>query len=444
MCGITGWARHPESGEANLDLAIEIGTELLRRNEVRGHHATGIAAIGGSNPFLLKRAVESSKFIASALYKDTMAAISADTSVLLGHTRHASHANGHVDEAAHPFEDGPIVGVHNGVIYNWRAIETKLRREERTPLTDPYWINDSQAAFALLSRVKDPVKALDSLDGWWALAWTKGKSLFFTRTQIELSAAYVGSMKTLFWSSDGTVLRSVLDAAGVGKYDLWLFKSNTVYRYEPKNFTETSANGVKRDAPFRGINHYNRTAHVNGANPTSFYYTNRPTGTSATTPPTGYSVTRTYPSGRQWDSRTAREYDDPDTLNTVTPEGNIVRRPKIKEPKATKGMQRAESEMDRVWDVIGILNTKLMTLRAEMDVLKAENDHLYAALNEKKPEVFDLPSDESPYADGPSCGQLDLMDMTECRECHQTDNEPKLPVPGGEFVHEDCVLSTLT
>lgn len=385
---------------------------MLLKNEVRGHHATGVAAVGGDRPFLLKRAVEASKFVKSALYQETMQGLAENTPILLGHTRHASHSNGHLDEAAHPFQDGAIIGTHNGVIYNWREIEAKLRDAEKTPAETPHWINDSQAPFALLDRIKDPVKALDTIDGWFALAWTRGKTLYFARTQIELSAAYVGSLRTLFWSSDAAVLRSTLDAAGITGYDQWLFNKNTVYQYNPMKFDAKSANGTKRDAPFRGITMSSRYRPVNGARPTELL------GGL----PGGYSTTRTYPSGRSWDSRSAREVDAPT------------------EPKPTKGMKRAESDMDRVWDMVSILNTKILTLRAEVDVLRAENEHIYKLLNEKRPEIFEVNAatccepDETDENDG---------DVDRCVECGRVDAKPKLTLPDGTFIHEGCIFQGL-
>jgi hypothetical protein len=435
MCGICGMARHPDGDD--VDVAKGIVLTLLERNESRGSHATGIAVqsqnpVDGQNPWIFKRAIEAKKFVKGEPFLNAWASVVSDTQIILGHTRHATHANAHEDHAAHPFQVGSVVGAHNGIIRNWREIEKKyngwLASDAPTgsPTLPAVWVNDSQAAFGALDMIKDPVKATDELDGYFALSWIKGGKLFLCRANSpELSAAYVPSMKALFWSSERHVLADVLRQHGLkdgqqGDFDLWTCKPGTIYKYDPTAFTDKGANGTKKDAPFRGIGANNRNVIVNGANPTEIM------GTRGTTSQVtgGYSTHRVVPDRYErsrWNGTTATEEFDSSTE---------MRR------KRSLGGKNAESEMDRVWDMIAKLNRELTDARGRLTVAEAEIEHLYAALNEDKPEVFD-------YAEAPCCGadasgQMSLLPR--CKECKSGDGE-LLRVPGtNEFVHPKCVM----
>lgn len=461
MCGLAGLARHPKA--PNLELSLAIFSTLLERNEVRGHHATGVAAVGGSKPFLMKKAVEATKFVKSDLYRERVMGLAGNTPILIGHTRHATHANAHQDEAAHPFHIGKVVGAHNGVIHNWRSIEEKVFAKNDGHVR---WINDSQAAFAVLDKWSDPVRATDELDGWWALTWTRDKHLFMCRTGVDLHAAYVGSLRTMFWSSTYEHLNSTLRAAGIDTFDIWKINANTIYKYDPTQFTAESANGTKRDAPFRGIGQERRGVQLGSSG----------RGDDVRG---GYSTVRTYPSGRTWDATLAREVEAP------VVEGAS---------KDLASLGKFGKEMQRVWDYIAKLNTRLAAVEGENEQLRAEVDHLYALLNEDYPERFEqgddddasseaLPDDDTEPTDGPYAddAQLTLADEERarrsrlaglepgstaleytrsvqaqqadraqavaadrrCAECHEGEQPGRtlLTLPEGGYVHDTCVMT---
>lgn len=192
MCGLCGIARHPKAeGLPQLKVALDV---LLLAMERRGHHATGLAVVGGSDPFLWKTATEASKVVKSEAWAGVQRRIRPNARVLLGHTRHATLNNAGLDEAAHPFKEGVIVGAHNGMIWNWQAVARKLKR--------PDLILDSQVVFAALQQARKPEDALDLLDGWWALTWTKNTDLHVTRTaDVPLCMAYVPDWRALVWAS---------------------------------------------------------------------------------------------------------------------------------------------------------------------------------------------------------------------------------------------------
>lgn len=389
MCGIAGVARHPE-GRPVAELQSVL-TRLLQANEARGHHATGVAAPLDPGRPILKLALEASKFVRIPAYEEflTTAAVENST-VLLGHTRHATHANAHEDRAAHPFRDGPIVGVHNGVIYNWQEVEAALRKERPNEAREK-WCNDSQAAFAVLANQKNPAKALDVLDGWWALTWAKGRSLFMCRTDnVPLHCAYVGVWRALVWSSEERPLRAALEAEGLtlADYDLWQLKPGTIYRYDTAAFTEGSAHADKQSAPFNGI----RTAkgtRFNSARPDML--------PGKKTPRTGMSTQRTLaPGGPGWDPIRAEE-------RTTRADG-LPDRPRV----------YSIGDIEKNFQA---LHDKINALQSKVDVQAVELDHLYKLLNEQRPEVFE-----------------------ECGVCHQGGGE-LVALPDGGAVHVHCIFT---
>jgi glucosamine 6-phosphate synthetase-like amidotransferase/phosphosugar isomerase protein len=247
MCGLAGFARHPNGEDA--ELATLIGLDLLLAMQSRGTHATGIAAFGDES-FICKSAVPASVAIDSKPWQEAISRITDKTTVLLGHTRHSTHpANTRLDEAAHPFRIGNVVGAHNGMIQNWRDVWNQIGNKNQ-----PLWIVDSQAAIGALDAIDDPVKALDTLDGYWALSWMKRNDLYFARTsQAPLSVAYVTEMRTLFWCSTMVALEAVLKHAGLKKYDAYELGPNNVYRINPGKFDERGIHAEMKHAPFKGL-----------------------------------------------------------------------------------------------------------------------------------------------------------------------------------------------
>ncbi len=252
MCGLAGYARHPDGKDA--DVAALIGLDLLVAMERRGAHATGIAVFGADDAFICKSAVPARVALESAPWKAALEKIDAKTTIFLGHTRHSTHpTNTRLDEAAHPFHIGDVVGAHNGVIQNWRDVWNEVGNKNQ-----PVWMVDSQAAFGALDAIKDPVKALDLLDGYWALSWVKGDHLFFARTQgwgSPVAVAYVPSMQTLYWSSLMDPLEQILRKAGLEKkdYDAYELGPNNVYRANPLRFDDKGPHMEMKHAPFNGL-----------------------------------------------------------------------------------------------------------------------------------------------------------------------------------------------
>lgn len=244
MCGLTGFALHPDSDADTRTKATLVFTDLMWNLERRGKHATGIATNRG---YLFKKAVDVRTLVKSSVW-DTIVDATRESTITLGHVRYSTHPqNTHLDASAHPFVEGRITGAHNGIIYNWRDVATTY------DIVTDETSNDSQAPFWLLDRIKNPVKALDTLDGYWALTWIKGDSLFMCRTSdAPLTCAYVPSLRTLFWHSEYVMLKEVLAMNEIADFEIWDVKPNTIYRFSPAAFDANGTNRQTIDAPFNG------------------------------------------------------------------------------------------------------------------------------------------------------------------------------------------------
>ena len=149
MCGITGII-----GKNNLSKQhFKFFKKQLLKNEVRGNHSTGIAKINGFVS-IQKKAVPAKKFVKKLKHGIFTS--------MLGHTRFATTGAINNDNA-HPFMYGDIVGIHNGMIYNYDDHGN-------------YEV-DSEVIFDLLNKNKNNFKkTFSKLEGVFAVAWYNVKT----------------------------------------------------------------------------------------------------------------------------------------------------------------------------------------------------------------------------------------------------------------------------
>ena len=362
----------------------------------RGTHATGVAVSQGKNSFIWKKAAPVDKVLNSDPWKAVGRQVEDTATVVQGHVRWATHANAHLDEAAHPFKEGKIVGCHNGIIRNWEAIAAKMNRKDM--------INDSQAPFALLNEFKNPAKALDDMDGYWALTWTKGASLFLCRTNdAVLSCAYVPSMLTLFWNSEARILRATLLEAGLkaSMFDIWDVKPSTVYRYTPQTFDEKGTNADKVDAPFRG-RHGGKGEKFNSAHSTITTWKDGVATTRANTTSASSNYNIPFSGGTRWDSETARETEKP--------------------RKQLSAGQITLKDLNEKFDaIIAEMSEEIDNLKGRVEVAEAETEFLRQVLDEKGLlEIEVVETDEMTVADaaeGVNSGELECDPCVNCPAC---------------------------
>jgi predicted glutamine amidotransferase len=426
MCGLAGFARAPGNGVVEQPLLI--AENLLLSVANRGHHATGFATVGGEKPFLWKWAVPVTRALHSEPWKNQRKCVTEDTPYLLGHVRHATLNNAHVDQAAHPFRIGHVSGAHNGVIRNWKKLQSEVEGGEK-------WIVDSEAAFALLNKFEDPNEALDLLDGYWALTWTRDGALHMCRTNdAQLSAAYVPSIRALFWCSEREKLNRELRAMlpKDAEFSIWTLEANTIYRYRTELFTAEGANAEKIDAPFRARKNGKVDPRTQGIPDDA-----RPTEWLDRGPTLGNT------SGDGKGKRRPTSVVSFEPKKSAPPKRFDLDQMQVKGGTSLAGMEQVVRQLaGRVEELLDQRErdgVEIDLLQGRVESLEAEIAFLYEVLNEEGILGGRERDDEDDQLPFPA-----LRSDARCKECGQGEEEGELlDLPKGEKIHASCISAEL-
>jgi glucosamine 6-phosphate synthetase-like amidotransferase/phosphosugar isomerase protein len=245
MCGIAGvvlgdrkW-KHKTLEKVRVDFA-----NLLVHAQVRGTHASGAMVIGPKGTTYIKSDIPASKLVDSQGFWSLMDMVDGDTTAIVGHTRFATQGPASVNDNNHPIEEYPIIGVHNGMLWN----DVELKKEygtEHTPEVDSAAIfamlrhRSAKADFLTSSTAKS---SLEEVDGSFALAFTdmrRPEALFLVRHQNPLYVRCNSERKTIHFASTDSILRAAIGApqnASIAQYPLG---DDVLVRV-----TKESANGV--------------------------------------------------------------------------------------------------------------------------------------------------------------------------------------------------------
>ncbi len=149
MCGLAGLFLYPRSRPAEDWAELrELFTRNLTYNEERGREASGVAVIQRDGEYdVYKEPVTATELVQTPRYQEIMAAIGAETTCVLGHTRMPTKGSRWNNANNHPVVTEYTIGVHNGVLKN----DDELFAELQLPRAGEV---DSEIIFRLLDTVE--------------------------------------------------------------------------------------------------------------------------------------------------------------------------------------------------------------------------------------------------------------------------------------------------
>src|SRR5438132_5680197 len=167
MCGILGYI--------GPNKVVPVGTEGLRKLEYRGYDSAGSAVVNSTGKLEIRRASGKLRNLEDAIAKSPL-----EGTYGIGHTRWATHGRPTEENARHHRDcTGQIVGVHNGIIENYRELKEKLQKDGHTFVTETdteivahLVETHSQGGLPLEEAVR---RSLKELRGIYALVFVSAK-----------------------------------------------------------------------------------------------------------------------------------------------------------------------------------------------------------------------------------------------------------------------------
>jgi glucosamine 6-phosphate synthetase-like amidotransferase/phosphosugar isomerase protein len=217
MCGICGYFNSPGRQTAtDRELLRDIFTRLLVANEVRGPYATGVATVNENGKHsLFKRPIPAQAFIQESGFGKVMAGISANTTVVMGHTRFPTVGDMRQVNLQPMSLKGctPLAATHNGHLFNHDALAAKFHLP-RTGQTD------SEVLFRLaasvyhqqdwLPRIADILGYVEGTLACVMVAQDAPHQALILRRGRPLELAWLPDLEAVIYSSDIVHLSAAL------------------------------------------------------------------------------------------------------------------------------------------------------------------------------------------------------------------------------------------
>jgi glucosamine 6-phosphate synthetase-like amidotransferase/phosphosugar isomerase protein len=242
MCGILGVCRRrPTYNGSITDKEYDAAeknyfTRMLLQSVQRGSDSTGMFMVNDKNTtefdrtqnidvFMLKNHVDSKTFVDDPLYKELLDKVSCQTNFIVGHTRQATSGDYADNKNNHPFICGRIIGVHNGIIQNWK----QAAEDNNITLSSEC---DSEIIFELINHfmetANDLVKSIqlmaEQLKGWMACAFVdtmNPKELILFRRDAPLYIKTTKASNVLAFASDDTYIKNAFSMDCKGPFKVY-------------------------------------------------------------------------------------------------------------------------------------------------------------------------------------------------------------------------------
>jgi hypothetical protein len=193
MCGLVGVINKLKNGF--LDRQIAAFENLLYVDAVRGEDSTGAFCVNNlGNVFIAKEAEDSNHFLKQQEWKDVRAKAYNNGWALIGHNRKATRGS-ITDDNAHPFwVQDKLVLVHNGSLIG-----------DHKKLADV--AVDSEAIAHTLANEPDVEKALQKINGAYALIWydVQNKKMNVIRNK-ERPLFWIETDNAFYFASESAML----------------------------------------------------------------------------------------------------------------------------------------------------------------------------------------------------------------------------------------------
>jgi glucosamine 6-phosphate synthetase-like amidotransferase/phosphosugar isomerase protein len=163
-------------------------SELLVELSSRGQDASGIAVINENSAHVFKKALRPKRLVVRPRFEDILQKIGPDTNFVMLHSRAASVGGNKNNFNNHPIVTDPIIGIHNGTLYNDHKLFTSFKDHFK-----PEGQVDSEVIFRMLNMYLDkglaPKQAMQMVSQQLVGAFT-GAAIDLRRTNQMLMFKY--------------------------------------------------------------------------------------------------------------------------------------------------------------------------------------------------------------------------------------------------------------